>query len=120
LISVNPVIEFTVCVAGRRDCSSQCKLELCFSNGHIWQYERSFSNGDCQWHRITYRYIDYPKNEIPSHVSINLRGKDLPVWAGNYGAKFAQIKLRLVLREEHETENQEFEETLIEPDKSNL
>ncbi len=118
MISVNPVIEFTVCVAGRRDCSSVCNLELCFSNGHIWQYQRSFSNGDCQWHRITYRYIDYPENEMPSHVSITLKGKDQRFWAGYYGTKFAQIKLRLALKKEDETENQEFEETLIEPDKS--
>ncbi|CAF3501698.1 unnamed protein product [Rotaria socialis] len=113
LISINPVIEFTVCVAGRWDCSSICNLELCFSNGHEWKYQRSFSNGDCQWHRLIYRYVNYRPNEMPSHVSIILKGKDQRFWAGNYGAKFAQIKLRLALRQENETENQEFEETML-------
>jgi hypothetical protein len=118
LISVNPVIEFTVCVAGRWDCSSICNLELSFSDGHIWRYQRLFTNGDRQWYRITYRYINYPENQMPSHVSINLRGKDRQYWAGNYGAKFAQIKLRLALRKEHETKNEELDEALIEPDRS--
>ncbi len=118
MISVNPVIEFTVCLAGRCDCSSHCHLELYFSNGHIWRYQRSFLNGDRQWHRITYRYIDYPENQMPAHVSITLRGKDQRYWAGNYGTKFAQIKLRLALRQQHETENQALEEILIEPTKS--
>ncbi len=110
------MIEFTVCVTGRRDCSSICNLELRFSDGHIWQYQCSFSNGDCQWHRITYRYVGYPENQMPSHVSVYLKGKDQPCWAGNYGTKFAQTKLQLALREEHETHNQELDEALTEPD----
>ncbi len=103
-------------MAGRWDCSSICNLALHFSNGHIWTYERSFSNGDCKWYRITYRYMDYPENQMPAHVSIRLKGKDRQFWAGNYGTKFAQMKLRLALREENETENQELEETLVEPE----
>lgn len=55
---------------------------------------------------------------MPSHVSLTLKGKDRRYWAGAYGAKFAQIKLQLALREEHETENQQLEETLIELNKS--
>jgi hypothetical protein len=120
LVCVNPVIEFTVYIAGRRDCSSICHLELRFSDDHIWQYQRTFSNADCQWHRITYRYVNYPENQMPSHVSILLKGKDQRYWLGNYGAKFAQIKLRLALREENETENQESEEIIIQPDISSF
>lgn len=56
---------------------------------------------------------------MPSHVAIYLKGKDRQFWAGQYGAKFAQIKLRLVLREEQQAENQELEEVLTEPDKLN-
>lgn len=112
MVSINPVIEFTVCIAGRRDCSSICHLELNFSNSHIWNYQRTFSNGDCHWHRITYRYVDYLKEEMPSHVSIVLKGKDSRFWAGHYGTKFAQIKLKLALRQENENENQVFEETI--------
>lgn len=113
------MIEFTVCIAGRRDCPSECSIELCFSDGHVWQYQRSFVNGDCQWHRIIYRYVAYPKKQMPSHVSLLLKGKDRRYWAGAYGTKFAQIKLRLALRKEDETENQESEEIFIEPDKTN-
>jgi hypothetical protein len=53
---------------------------------------------------------------MPSHVSVYLKGKDQPCWAGNYGTKFAQTKLQLALREEHETHNQELDEALTEPD----
>ncbi len=119
MITINPIIEFTICVAGRSDCSSICHLRLYFSDDHTWDYQRSFSNGDCQWHRITYRYIDYSENQMPSHVTIHIKGKDQRGWAGNYGAKFAQIKLHLVLRKEDERENQEFEEILTQPDLSN-
>ncbi|CAF3735821.1 unnamed protein product, partial [Rotaria sordida] len=36
---------------GRGNCSSICSLEL-------WRYQRWFTNRDCQWYRITYRYIN--------------------------------------------------------------
>lgn len=89
-----------------------------FSDDHYWNYQRSFSNGDCQWHCITYRYMAYPENQMPSDVTIIMRGKDQRFWAGNYGAKFAQIKLRLALRKEDESENQESEEIITEPNVS--
>ncbi len=110
------MIEFSVCVAARWDCASRYNLELHFSNDHIWTYQNSFSNGENKWHRITYRYMNYPSNEMPEYVSICLKGKDQQFWAGNYGTKFAQMKLRLALRGENEMENQESDETLIEPE----
>ena len=116
MITINPVIEFTVCIAGRWDCSSICNLRLSFSDKHAWDYQHLFTNGDRQWHRITYRYINYPENQMPSHVTIYMRGKDQRFWAGNYGTKFAQIKLRLALRKEDERENQELEEIITAPD----
>ena len=107
-------------MAGRWDCASECKLTLTFSDGHEWHCQRSFTNGDNQWHRITYRYMTYASNQMPSRVSIHLKGKDRQYWAGHYGTKFAQIKLRLVLREENQREDQELEEILTPPEQLHL
>lgn len=105
-------------MAARWDCSSTCDIELSFSNRHQWRHQCSFNNGEQQWHRITYRYMSYPKNRMPSRVSIHMQGKDLRFWAGNYGTKFAQIRLRLLLREEHRETDEALDETLIAPEQS--
>lgn len=110
------MIEFSICTAGRWDCSYRYKLKLSFSNGHIWNYNKDVNDGDNRWHRITYRYGGYLKGQQPPKVSMEIHGRDGRYWAGNYGTKFAQIRLRLVLRDENNQVEEENEEILKEPE----
>ena len=90
-----------------------------FSDGHTWNRQDDIGNGDNRWRRITYRYGRYAKGQQPPNVSIEIRGKDTRYWAGNFGAKFAQIKLRLILRGENDRDEEEIEEVLKEPETCN-
>ena len=102
------MIEFSVCIAARWDCGSQCSISLLFSDGHRWQCERTFPQwSDQKWHRLIYRYGEY--QQFPSSVTVSLSGKDTQFWAGFYGIKFAQARLRLLLRTSENETNEENE-----------
>ncbi len=91
------MIEFSICVAARWDCGSRCSISLSFSDGHQWQTKKIFPQWtDQKWHRIIYRYGQY--NQLPSSVTVCITGCDTQDWAGFYGSKFAQARLRLLLR----------------------
>ncbi|CAF1316447.1 unnamed protein product [Adineta ricciae] len=108
-VDLRPVIEFSVCVAARWDCGARCILSLSFSDGHAWRHGRRFPQwNDKKWHRITYRYGEY--TQYPSWVDVSIAGSDTQFWAGFYGVKFAQPRLRLLLRT---NENQTNEESVV-------
>ncbi|CAF4752910.1 unnamed protein product [Rotaria sp. Silwood1] len=113
LACLHPVIEFSVCVAPRWDCASECRICLIFSDGHRWECERQFPQwNDKKWHQLTYHYRQYTR--FPTSVTVQLSGKDRQGWAGYYGTKFAQTRLRLLSHTDGgETTNQE-NETIME------
>ncbi|UJR10485.1 hypothetical protein I4U23_014689 [Adineta vaga] len=103
---LRPIIEFSICVAARWDCGSRCELSLLFSDGHKWRYEKVFPQwNDQKWHRIIYRYGQY--DQFPSSVTVCITGCDTQLWAGFYGTKFAQTRLRLLLRTNENGINEE-------------
>lgn len=61
---------------------------------------------------MTYRYGEY--DQFPSTVNVRITGRDTQFWAGYYGSKFAQTRLRLVLRTDDNTMNTE-SAVVIEP-----
>lgn len=96
-------------MAARWDCGSRCALSLSFSDGHKWHHEKRFPQwNDQKWHRIIYRYGQY--TQYPSSVDVSITGSDTQFWAGFYGIKFAQARLRLLLRT---NENQTNEESVV-------
>ncbi len=107
------MIEFSICVAARWDCGSRCSISLLFSDGHQWQCNKTFPQwNDNKWHRLTYRYGEY--QQFPSLVTVSLDGSDTQFWAGFYGIKFAQARLRLLLRTNENETNAE-SAVVIEP-----
>ena len=64
---------------------------------------------DHKWHRLTYHYGRY--KDFPESVTVYLSGKDRQSWAGFYGAKFAQVRVRLL----YQIDENEASETIIEP-----
>jgi len=107
------VIEFSICVAARWDCGSRCSISLFFSDGHYRQIDKVFPQwNDQKWHRLTYRYGQY--EQFPSLVTVRLDGCDTQSWAGFYGIKFAQARLRLLLRTNENETNAE-STVVIEP-----
>ncbi|CAF2993028.1 unnamed protein product [Rotaria sp. Silwood2] len=112
LACLHPIIEFSICVAPRWDCASECRVGLIFSDGHHWECERTFPQwNDSKWHRLTYHYKEY--QQFPTSVTVQLSGKDRQFWAGYYGVKFAQTRLRLLFHIDENKTNQE-SETIIE------
>ncbi|CAF2033032.1 unnamed protein product [Rotaria magnacalcarata] len=110
---LHPIIEFSVCVAPRWDCASEYRICLIFSDEHRWECERTFPQwNDSKWHRLTYLYRHY--EHFPTSVTVHLSGKDRQGWAGFYGAKFAQTRIRLLFDTDENESNQE-NETIIEP-----
>ncbi|CAF1538217.1 unnamed protein product, partial [Adineta ricciae] len=96
LLSLHPVIEFSVCIAARKDCGAKATLSLTFSDGHVWNCKREYKQwNDGRWHRITYRYSQY--KTLPTDVTVVMQGCDTKYWAGYFGMKFAQPCLQLVL-----------------------
>ena len=86
---------------------------LAFSDGHVWKREHPFPQWtDGRWYRIIYRYGQY--EQFPSTVTVSLSGRDTQGWRGFYGIKFAQARLRLVLRTDDNGAN-EASEIGIEP-----
>ncbi|CAF1096391.1 unnamed protein product [Rotaria sordida] len=109
----HPIIEFSICVAPRWDCASECRICLTFSDGHRWECERNFPQwNDKKWHRLIYHYKQY--QQFPTSVTVLLSGKDRQFWAGYYGVKFAQTRLRLLLHTDENETNQE-SEIILEP-----
>jgi hypothetical protein len=107
------VIEFSICIAARWDCGSQCSISLVFSDEHRWRCQRTLPQwSDQKWHRLIYRYGQY--QQFPLSVTVNLTGSDTQAWAGFYGIKFAQARLRLLLRTSENEVNEE-NEVIIEP-----
>ena len=113
IVQLRPLIEFSVCVAARADCGSRYALKLVFSDGHVWTRKHVFPQWtEGRWYRISYRYGQY--EEFPSTVTVSLTGQDTQFWAGFFGVKFAQARLRLVLRTGDNGAN-EASVTVIEP-----
>ena len=110
---MRPVIEFSICIAARWDCGSQCSIALLFSNGHRWLYEKTIPQwNDAKWHRVVYRYGNY--EQFPKSVTVSFTGRDTQGWAGFFGIKFAQARLHLLLRTDDNGTNEE-NEVCIEP-----
>lgn len=106
------MIEFSVYIAPRHDCGSECILSLKFSNGHEWTFRRKFPQyDDAHWHQITYRYSDY--ETMPANVIVKMQGKDTTTWAGCYGMKFTKPSLQLRDRASYAAESAETDITII-------
>lgn len=100
------MIEFSICIAARWDCGARCSVSLDFSDGHHWECSEIIPQwNDRKWHRLIYRYGEY--EQFPTLVTVCLTGSDTQGWAGFYGMKFAQARLRLLLRTNENGTNNE-------------
>lgn len=125
LLDSSPVLELSVYIGSRSDCSSKAQVWLVVDDGGR-VLPTYVSRDDHPWHEDALAHTVYDTDDDPAaegklphqghwlrytsvlqgyptgarRALLALRGQDCPFWAGNYGAKFSAPQLRFLLPSE--------------------